>query len=861
MTTIAAKALPGRTTYIGVISIKDQDTVLLVLEDLSQEDKELVYRQYQLRYLTMSDADVQLLLDSYVVGGTNGAITEGRIGAANGVAPLDSTVHVPAQYLPSYVDDVLEFDNKSLFPSTGEAGKIYVDKSVGSTWRWSGTTYAPVGNTLALGETSTTAYPGDKGKIAYDHVTDLNNPHQTTKAHVGLSNVPNVDATSRASHTGTQTATTISDFDTTATALANSAISLRITDTISDGVTDKAPTQNAVFDALTLKSNVGHVHTVAEVTNYNTVTDAKIATAIAAVTLTSLPDVSDATPTTDQYLKYDGMLWSPSTLVFPTTGDMFKSTYDTNDNGIVDNSEALSGFSSAYHLDRNNHTGTQAKSTVGLSNVDNTSDVDKPISTAQQTALDLKINLSEKGAVNGVAPLGADQKVPAIYLPAYVDEVEEYNTLSEFPATSLDNKLYLAKDTNKLYRWTGTDYAFIGEGVALGETSSTAYAGDKGKIAYDHSQITSGNPHGTTKDMIGLSQVPNLDTSTTANITDSTDKRFVTDAQIAKLGTTSGTNTGTNTGDETQATLKSKLGVATTGSDGYLLASDFTLFSNKENVSNKQNDLTASAVKYPTVDAVNQGLSFKQPTLVSGTTLKTVNSTSLLGAGNLEVNLVQSPDTSSARLVVDNTGTATFLYGNAIRQAWKAGGVDMFANSGSTYEFRFKDTEGVNHAGFRAPPSVTASYFTVLPSSIGTANQLLMITGTGGGEQGLGYTNLKTVNGLSLLGTGDVGIVIPKMWSGTATVAGGNGLASFTIPAGIFTTPPTISATLVVASGAAVENMGSASIVNGTVTTTFGTVRAWTGTTTTIGGLIGGTVVSMANAPNGAVVHIIAVQY
>lgn len=52
---------------------------------------------------------------------------------------------IPSEYLPSYVDDVLEYDNKSSFPATGETGKIYVDKSTNLTYRWSGTTYILVG--------------------------------------------------------------------------------------------------------------------------------------------------------------------------------------------------------------------------------------------------------------------------------------------------------------------------------------------------------------------------------------------------------------------------------------------------------------------------------------------------------------------------------------------------------------------------------------------------------------------------------------------------------------------------------------------------------------------------------------------
>ena len=52
---------------------------------------------------------------------------------------------IPSEYLPSYVDDVLEYDNRSSFPATGETGKIYVDKSTNLTYRWSGTTYILVG--------------------------------------------------------------------------------------------------------------------------------------------------------------------------------------------------------------------------------------------------------------------------------------------------------------------------------------------------------------------------------------------------------------------------------------------------------------------------------------------------------------------------------------------------------------------------------------------------------------------------------------------------------------------------------------------------------------------------------------------
>lgn len=96
---------------------------------------------------------------------TNDAqVKRSEMGKAGGVATLDSGGKVPASQLPSFVDDVLEYTGKSAFPATGEAGKIYVALDSNLTWRWSGTAYVEISKSLALGETSSTAYAGDKGK-------------------------------------------------------------------------------------------------------------------------------------------------------------------------------------------------------------------------------------------------------------------------------------------------------------------------------------------------------------------------------------------------------------------------------------------------------------------------------------------------------------------------------------------------------------------------------------------------------------------------------------------------------------------------------------------------------------------------
>ena len=95
--------------------------------------------------------------------------------------------------------------------------------------------------------------------------------------------------------------------------------------------------------------------------------------------------------------------------------------------------------------------------------------------------------------------IGDGSKISANYLPSYVDDVLVYDNLASFPVTGEDGKIYIAKDSNLTYRWNGLSYTEISPSLALGETSATAYRGDRGKIAYEHSQLTGGtNPHNTT---------------------------------------------------------------------------------------------------------------------------------------------------------------------------------------------------------------------------------------------------------------------------------------------------------------------------------------------------------------------------
>jgi len=184
---------------------------------------------------------------------------------------------------------------------------------------------------------------------------------------------------------------------------------------------------------------------------------------------------------------------------------------------------------------------------------------------------DLQIKASEKGAANGVAELDSNGKILSTQLPSFVDDILEFDSITNFPQTGEDSKIYIAKDSNRTYRWSGTLYVEISSSLALGETSTTAYRGDYGKTAYDHTQIISGNPHGTTASQVGAPSgsgvcsgtntgdqdlgalVPN---SRTINNKPLTSNITLTASDInAPSG--SGTSTGINTGNETIASIGS----------------------------------------------------------------------------------------------------------------------------------------------------------------------------------------------------------------------------------------------------------------------------------------------------------------
>lgn len=156
--------------------------------------------------ITPSDKTVNVQVSKSTVGLNNvtndAQVKRSEMGKADGVATLDNAGKVPASQLPSYVDDVIEgyYSGGKFYTSkdssgnysgaiTGETGKIYVNLNDNKTYRWSGTAYAVISETLALGETSSTAYAGNKGAANASEIEKIKNgttvvPKATSAANV-----------------------------------------------------------------------------------------------------------------------------------------------------------------------------------------------------------------------------------------------------------------------------------------------------------------------------------------------------------------------------------------------------------------------------------------------------------------------------------------------------------------------------------------------------------------------------------------------------------------------------------------------------------------------------------------------------
>lgn len=150
----------------------DEDLLWSILGDGDNPDKQIA-----VSHLTkaLSPYSTTSQMNTAISEAVKDYIPLSQKGRAGGVVPLDNDGLISSMYLPSYVDDVLEYSTFSALPATGESGKIYVTLDTNLTYRWSGTSYVEISKSLALGETADTAYAGNKGKENRDSINRLKN--------------------------------------------------------------------------------------------------------------------------------------------------------------------------------------------------------------------------------------------------------------------------------------------------------------------------------------------------------------------------------------------------------------------------------------------------------------------------------------------------------------------------------------------------------------------------------------------------------------------------------------------------------------------------------------------------------------
>lgn len=150
----------------------DEDLLWSILGDGDNPDKQIA-----VSHLTkaLSPYSTTSQMNTAISEAVKDYIPLSQKGIAGGVVPLDNDGLISSMYLPSYVDDVLEYSTFSALPATGESGKIYVTLDTNLTYRWSGTSYVEISKSLALGETADTAYAGNKGKENRDSINRLKN--------------------------------------------------------------------------------------------------------------------------------------------------------------------------------------------------------------------------------------------------------------------------------------------------------------------------------------------------------------------------------------------------------------------------------------------------------------------------------------------------------------------------------------------------------------------------------------------------------------------------------------------------------------------------------------------------------------
>ena len=166
------------------------------------------------------------------------------------------------------------------------------------------------------------------------------------------------------------------------------------------------------------------------------------------------------------------------------------------------------------------------KSMVGLGNVDNTSDVNKPISTATQNALNLKENTANKNIANGYAGLGSDGKLFSNQLPSITitDTFVVGSQAAMLALTAETGDVAVRTDVNKSYILKGTDPAVLADWQELLTPTSavTSVFGRNGAVTAQNGDYT------------------------TALVTETTNKRYQTDNQQTYNDATSSIQTQLN---------------------------------------------------------------------------------------------------------------------------------------------------------------------------------------------------------------------------------------------------------------------------------------------------------------------------
>lgn len=285
---------------------------------------------------------------------------------------------------------------------------------------------------------------------------------------------------------------------------------------------------------------------------------------------------------------------------------------------------------------------------------DSSNDVDETLGKWRELETgtsDEYIPKSQKGANGGVAELDSSGKVPASQLPSYVDDVKSYPTKSDFPAEGEDDKIYIAKDENASYRWDGEDYVSISSanGLTLGETSSTAYRGDRGKTAYDDSQ--------TNKTAIGT--LANLTTTEKTNLVGAINE--IDNALDGKVNAVTGKGLSTNDYTDTDKTVVGGVTSALNGKvdkvSGKGLSTNDYDNEEKQKVTKAQPKLLATPIvvdetEQTTVEGALNAINSKSTG--SGHTIQDEEGTSMTARKNLQfVGATVTDDSTNNKTVVE----------------------------------------------------------------------------------------------------------------------------------------------------------------------------------------------------------------